>query len=80
MGATGGAVKPLPFEKGRGLVKRLKPLLKDKKGLGMLVKKMVSLLTKKYASLLAKKCRVPLQKRIYLFFKQNKTTKINIFY
>jgi hypothetical protein len=33
------SVKPRPFEKGRGLEKRLKPLLKDKKGLGLLVKK-----------------------------------------
>ena len=31
-------VKPRLFEKRRGLVKRLKPLLKDKKGLGLLVK------------------------------------------
>ena len=61
------------------MVKRLKPLLKDKKGLGMLVKKMVSLLTKKLASLLAKKCRVSPARTLYLFFKQNKITKVNIF-
>jgi hypothetical protein len=47
--------KPRPFEKGRGLVKRLKPLLKDKKGLGMLVKKIVSLLTKKLQGSACKK-------------------------
>ena len=35
--ATGGAVKPLPWRGQRGLGCRSKPLLKDKKGLGMLV-------------------------------------------
>ena len=34
--ATGGAVKPLPWRGQRGLGCRSKPLLKDKKGLGML--------------------------------------------
>ena len=36
--ATGGAVKSRLLERRRGLVKRLKPLLKDKKRLEMLVK------------------------------------------
>ena len=35
--ATGGAVKSLPWRGQRGLGCRSKPLLKDKKGLGMLV-------------------------------------------
>jgi hypothetical protein len=46
--ATEGAVKPLPWRGQRGLGCRSKPLLKDKKGLGMLVTCRVKPCKKRY--------------------------------
>jgi hypothetical protein len=56
--ATGGAVKPLPWRGQRGLGCRSKPLLKDKKGLGLLVTLQGGTLHKRRGSWKAKRAEL----------------------